>query len=131
MEMQASMCRSSVGTRELMDAAVDARLWVVVGTGLEHVDVPYLRERGFMVTYCPGPMSAVALAECAMMFMGMLVRQYKRTQEFFQQRVRYAPTVGDLEGMSLLILGFGPAAVPWPDGRRRSTCRCGGSMCDR
>jgi len=97
----------SVGTREMMDAAVDARLWVVVGTGLDHVDVDYLRQRGFMVTYCPGPMSAVALAECAMMLMAMLVREYKRTQEFFRQRVRYAPTVGDLEGMSLLILGFG------------------------
>ena len=60
-----------------------------------------------MVVHCPGPMSAVALAECAMMFMGMLVRQYKTSQEFFRRRKRYAPMVGDLEGKSLLILGFG------------------------
>ena len=97
----------SVGTREMMDAAVDAKLWAVVGTGLDHVDLDYLKARGFMVVHCPGPMSAVALAECAMMFMGMLVRQYKTSQEFFRRRKRYAPMVGDLEGKSLLILGFG------------------------
>ena len=97
----------SVGTREMMDAATDAKLWVVVGTGLDHVDVEYMKGRGFVVTYCPGPMSAVALAECAMMFMGMLVREYKRSEEVFRRRLRYFPTVGDLEGMRLLILGFG------------------------
>ena len=97
----------SVGTHEMMDAATDARVWQVVGTGLDHVDVEYMKSKGSMVSYCPGPMSAVALAECALMFMIMLVREYKRTQDFFRNRAVFEPTVGDVEGMNLLIVGFG------------------------
>ena len=67
----------SVATREMIDTAVDAKLWAVVGTALDHVDLDDLKARGLMVTHCPGPMSAVALVECAMMFMGMLVGQHK------------------------------------------------------
>ena len=97
----------SVGTRKMMDAATNTQLWQIVGTGLNHVDVEYLKSKGFMVTYCPGPLSGVALAECAMMFMGMLVRQYKRSQAHFRDRKAYSPIVGDLEGLTLLIVGFG------------------------
>ena len=97
----------SVGTRAMMDAATDTRLWQIVGTGLDHVDLDYLKSKGFMVTYCPGPLSGVAQAECAMMFMVMLVRQYKRSQEHFRHRKAWSPIVGDLEGATLLIVGFG------------------------
>jgi len=97
----------SVGTREMMDAATDAQLWQIIGTGLDHVDVEYLKSKGFMVTNCPGRLSGVALAECAMMFMGMLARQYKRTEQFFRDRKLWMPTVGDLEGATLLIVGLG------------------------
>ena len=97
----------SVGTREMMDAATDAQLWQIIGTGLDHVDVEYLKSKGFMVTNCPGRLSGVALAECAMMFMGMLARQYKRTEQFFRDKKLWMPTVGDLEGATLLIIGLG------------------------
>ena len=97
----------SVGTRAMMDAATDTRLWQIIGNGLDHVDLEYLHAKGFLVTYCPGPLSGVALAECAMMFMGMLVRQYKRSLENFSRRQCYSPIVGDLEGKTLLIVGFG------------------------
>jgi D-3-phosphoglycerate dehydrogenase len=97
----------SVGTREMMDAATDARLWQIIGTGLDHVDVEYLKSKDFIVTNCPGRLSGVALAECAMMFMGMLVRQYKRSEQYFRDKKLYMPTVGDLEEATLLIVGMG------------------------
>ena len=62
----------SVGTHEMMDAAGDARLWQVFGTGLDNVDIDYMKSRGFMVTHCPGFLSGIALAEAALMLMLML-----------------------------------------------------------
>jgi len=97
----------SVGTHEMMDATTDARLWQIIGTGLDHVDVEYLKSKDFIVTNCPGRLSGVALAECAMMFMGMLARQYKRAEQYFRDKKPWMPTVGDLEGATLLIVGLG------------------------
>ena len=48
----------SVGTREMMDAATETRVWQVMGTGLEHVDLEYMKSRGFTITHCPGAPSA-------------------------------------------------------------------------
>ena len=33
------------GSKELIDAAADAKFWQVIGTGLDHCDVPYLHEK--------------------------------------------------------------------------------------
>ena len=61
----------SVGTRALIDAALAARvrLWQVLGTGVDHVDVAYFLEKGLALANTPGPFSAVALAEHAMFLM--------------------------------------------------------------
>ena len=102
----------SVGTREMMDAATDTRLWQVIGTGLDHVDVEYMKSKGFAVTYCPGALSGIALAECAMMFMGMLVRRYSLSQQSFRDGKLCVPIVGELAGNTLLIIGFGGSGQP-------------------
>ena len=39
----------SVGTREMYDAATDAKLWQIIGTGLDHIDVAYMKTKGFAV----------------------------------------------------------------------------------
>lgn len=79
----------SVGTHEMMDAAKDTSLWQVFGTGLDHVDVDYMKSKGFMVTHCPGFLSGVALAESAMMHMLMLSRLFHESTENFKARPRF------------------------------------------
>ena len=97
----------SVGTHEMMDAAVDTRLWQVFGTGLDHVDLPYLKSKGFIVTHCPGFLSGAALAECAMMFMLMLSRGFHEATDNFKAGISYHPIGDNLEGKVLAIVGFG------------------------
>jgi len=95
------------GTREMMDAAKKCSLWQIVSNGVDHCDTEYMLHKGFMITFCPGPQSATALSECAMMFMLLLARTYNKCQDYFQARKLYAPMVGDLEDKTVLILGFG------------------------
>ena len=97
----------SVGTHQMMDAARDCRLWQVLGTGLDHVDVDYMKSKGFMVANCPGQFSSVALAECAMMFILMLARSYHRTAENFRDGILYKPSGRELGETILGIIGFG------------------------
>src|SRR5438034_1261262 len=65
----------SAGTREMVDAATSARLWQILGTGLDHFDLDYWRSRKMPVANTPGIFSAIALAECAMMFIPLLARR--------------------------------------------------------
>ncbi len=60
-----------VGTHAMVDAAAAAGvlLWQVLGTGLDHVDVAYILERGLVLANTPGPFSSVALAEHALFLM--------------------------------------------------------------
>jgi len=97
----------SVGTRAMYDAARDARLWQILGTGLDHIDLGYMKTRGFAIAHCPGQFSSVALAECAMMYILMLARRFHETAANFRARVLYRPTGMELEGKVLGIIGFG------------------------
>ena len=97
----------SVGTRAMMDAAVDCRLWQILGAGLDHVDVAYLRSKGFLVANCPGQFSSAALAECAMMYILMLARRCHDAMANFKNRVLYKPIGRELAGQALGIIGFG------------------------
>ena len=97
----------SAGTRELYDAAKDARLWQILGTGLDHVDVAYMKTKGFAVANCPGQFSSVALAECAMMYILMLSRRFHEASANFKAGVMYKPVGLELEDKVLGIIGFG------------------------
>ena len=97
----------SVGTHEMMDAATTTRLWQVLGTGLDHVDIDYMKSRGFIVTHCPGFLSGVALAEAALMFMLLLSRKFHEATDNFKASVPYRPTGVNLEGRVLALVGFG------------------------
>ncbi len=95
-------------THDMIDVAAEfAGLWQVYGTGLDHAEVPYLRSKGLQVANCPGPGSAVALAECAMMHMLMLTKQYSRARASLEEGVLYTPFTNELEGQNLVIVGFG------------------------
>jgi phosphoglycerate dehydrogenase-like enzyme len=97
----------SVGTREMYDAAQDARLWQILGTGLEHIDIAYMKTKGFAIANCPGQFSAVGLAESAMMYILMLTRHFYDLQANFQAGVMYKPVGIELVGKVLGIIGFG------------------------
>jgi phosphoglycerate dehydrogenase-like enzyme len=100
----------SVGTRAMLAAASSAKLWQVLGTGLDHFDLAYWRSQKMPVANCPGPFSAAALAECAMMFMLMLARQYPVARERLQAGRYYEPMGKELEGLTLGLIGFGASA---------------------
>ena len=102
----------SVGTREMADAAEgQARLWQILGTGLDHFDMDYWRGKGIPVANCPGPFSAVALAECAMMFILMLTRKYDETQSNLHSQIMYEPVGIELDKLKLGIIGFGASGM--------------------
>jgi D-3-phosphoglycerate dehydrogenase len=94
--------------RRLADKLADSlRLWQIHGTGIDKFDLDYWRTRRIPVANTPGQFSAVALAECAMMFVLMLARKYPLTQANLKAQVMYEPMGGELEGLKLGIIGFG------------------------
>ena len=97
----------SMGTREMYDAAVDAKLWQILGTGLDHVDIEYMKTKRFAIANSPGQFSSVALAECAMMYILMLSRYYGQASSNFKSGAMYKPTGMELTGKVLGIIGFG------------------------
>lgn len=98
----------SAGTREMADLAKDkVRLWQILGTGVDHFDLDYWRKKNIPVANTPGPFSAVALAECAMMFILMLTRKYSQTQLNLRKNVLYEPVGIELSGLKLGIIGLG------------------------
>ena len=100
----------SMGTREMMDAAVETRLWIVMGMGLDHVDVDYLKSKGFLVTHCPGFLTSVPLAETAMMFILMLAHRFQESRQNFSDAVLHQPTGVELTDKILGLIGFGASA---------------------
>ena len=97
----------SAGTHEMMDAAVDARLWQILGTGFDHVDIEYLKARDHTVCNTPGLFTADPMAEVAMMMIIMLVRQYNESVSVFRQRGLSMPRQGEVMGRTLGVIGFG------------------------
>lgn len=99
------------GNRAMADAANLAenkvKLWQVVGTGVDHFDLELWRELKIPVANCPGQFSATALAECALMFILLLARQYPVTQTNLKQGILYTPLGRELTGLKLGIVGFG------------------------
>jgi D-3-phosphoglycerate dehydrogenase len=100
----------SVGTKEMYDAAKDTKLWQIMGTGLDHLDLPYMKSKSFMISNCPGQFSSVALAECAMMYILMLSRRYAESVENFNAGRLYQPLGYTLDGTVLGLIGFGASA---------------------
>lgn len=101
----------SAGTRAMLDVAGSVKLWQVLGTGLDHFDLETWRAKGMPVANCPGPFSATALAECAMMFILMLARKVPVAQANLQRGELYEPLGRELDGLRLGIIGFGASGM--------------------
>ena len=97
----------SVGTRRMMDASVNAKLWQILGTGFDHFDLKYIRGLKIPVANCPGQFSSAALAESAMMFILMLARRYRKSADNLASGVLYQPLGSELAKQSLGIIGLG------------------------
>ena len=96
-----------VGTREMMDAAVGARLWQIMSIGYEHVDVAYLTSRGLKVANSPGTTSAASLAQTALMMILMLAHRARECERNFREGLWLEPSGIELEGKTMGIVGLG------------------------
>jgi glyoxylate reductase len=98
----------SNGTREMADlGAGSLKLWQIIAVGYDKFDLKYWREKRIPVSNCPGQLSAAALAECAMMLMMMLARQWTRTQISLTEQKLFVPVAEELGAQRLLVIGFG------------------------
>jgi len=100
----------SMGTREMADLSSSVKLWQILGTGYDHFDLLYWQQRGIPVANCPGPFSAVALAECAMMLILMFARRWNESQNHLRQEIFYTTIGLELENQRLGLIGFGASA---------------------
>jgi phosphoglycerate dehydrogenase-like enzyme len=80
-------------------------------TGLDHVHVDHVRSSGIRMAHCPGTLSAVALAETAMMYILMLAHRFRESDKNFNEKVLYVPVGLELDRRTLSIIGFGASGV--------------------
>ena len=97
--------------REMVDFSGGVRLWQVQSTGLDHFDLGICKPRNLAVANTPGPFSAIALAECAMMFILMLTRKYHQTQANLNAGEMFWPSGFELDGLKLGLIGFGASGT--------------------
>jgi phosphoglycerate dehydrogenase-like enzyme len=100
----------SMGTREMADVASSVRLWQIHGTGIDHFDLEYWRQKDIPVANCPGEYTGIPLAESALMFMIMLARRWYETQDNLRQGILYVPLGSELANKCLGLVGFGASA---------------------
>lgn len=101
-----------VGTREMIDFAKAAgvKLWQVLGTGLDHVDVDYILESGLTLANTPGQFSAIALAEHALFLMLWFSKNYAASQTSIRSGIMCDPINDELGGKTLGLVGLGASA---------------------
>ena len=107
--IQAIVDMGGHATRSFIDMAASAGVGFIqaLTTGLDHVEVDYILKKGITLSHCPGALSAIPLAEHAMMFMLILAHRYIESAENFKKQILYRPTGIELEGRVLGIVGLG------------------------
>ncbi len=111
-DVQVVVDQGGWGTHEMIDAAVASgvKLWQVIGTGLNHIDVRYLLEKGVPIANTPGIFSGIALAEHAIFLMLCLAKNLDKSRKNLQSGVFYQPMNEELQGKTLGLVGFGGSA---------------------
>jgi phosphoglycerate dehydrogenase-like enzyme len=97
------------GTKAMIDAgaAAGVRLWQVLGTGVDHTEVEYIRARGIPLANTPGQFSAIALAEHALFFILALAKRYRAAERNCRAGMMYSPISDELAGQVVGIVGLG------------------------
>ena len=100
------------GTHEMIDlaSASGVKLWQVIGTGLNHIDVSYLLEKGIPIANTRGIFSGIALAEHALFLMLCLAKNLDESRRNLRSGVFYHPMNEELDGKTLGLVGFGGSA---------------------
>jgi phosphoglycerate dehydrogenase-like enzyme len=100
------------GTHEMIDTAIASgvKLWQVIGTGLNHIDVKYLLEKGVPIANTPGIFSGVALAEHVLFLILCLAKNVDESRKNLRSGVFYHPMNEELAGKTLGLVGFGGSA---------------------
>jgi phosphoglycerate dehydrogenase-like enzyme len=101
--------RSGVSiTAEVMECAPNLRLLIRAGSGIDNLDVEYVRRRGLELVRLPGP-SAQAVAEMSFAFMLALSRNLLEADRSMRQGrwAKYEFTGSLLAGKVLGIIGVG------------------------
>ncbi len=111
-----------MATRAMVDAgaAAGVKLWQVLGTGLDHVDVQYILDSGLALANTPGPFSSVALAEHALFLMLYFAKNFVAMQHNMRAGTFYRPMNDELDGATLGLIGLGASARELA--RRASAC---------
>ncbi len=111
----------AVATRPLIDMGLAAgvKLWQVTTNGTDEVDVEYFLETGLALANSPGPLSAVPLAEHALMMILYFAKNLNVNRADSWQRI----ICDEMEGQVLGLIGFGASARElarraWPLGIR-------------
>lgn len=94
----------------MADAAKSVKLWQILGTGFDHFELEYWKQKKIPVANCPGTCSGVPLAEAALLLMLMLARDWRQAQSNLRNGVLYTPFGKELAGRHLVLLGFGASA---------------------
>jgi D-3-phosphoglycerate dehydrogenase / 2-oxoglutarate reductase len=97
------------GTHAMVDAAAAAgvKLWQVIGTGLDHLDVNYILGKGMPLANTPGIFSGVALAEHAIFLMLCFAKNLRQSESNVRSGVFFYPETEELQGKTLGLVGFG------------------------
>jgi phosphoglycerate dehydrogenase-like enzyme len=103
----------AVMTRPMIDAAAaeGVRLWQILGTGLDHVDVPYLLEKRLPLANTPGQFSGVALAEHALFLMLGLAKNLHTSLKYVRSGIFSLPVNDELAGKTLGLVGLGASGT--------------------
>ena len=96
-------------TSEMIEAgaAAGVRLWQVLGTGVDALDLRALARGGVRVANTPGDTSAVALAEHALLLTLAALRKLRQAQVNLARGRMHAPLGEELCGKTLGIVGLG------------------------
>ncbi len=96
-------------SNELIDTGADggARLWQVLGYGLDQIDTGHVLQRGLLLAHTPGEVTAVPLAEHALFLILSIEKKLHEGQRSLQSGVFYSTMTGELAGKALAIIGLG------------------------
>jgi phosphoglycerate dehydrogenase-like enzyme len=96
-------------TREMIDAGArgGVKLWQVMGYGLDGTEVDYILSRGIALANTPGPFSAVALAEHALLFILCIAKRLREAEANCKAGTMYLPVSDELADQMLGIVGLG------------------------
>jgi D-3-phosphoglycerate dehydrogenase len=96
-------------SRKMIEAGADAgvQLWQVLGTGLDHTEVAFTRSMGIPLANTPGQLSAVPLAEHALLLILCLIKKLHEAERNACAGLMYRPVSDELAGKVLCVVGLG------------------------